>query len=127
MSETHDNRGEILIDALLERNCTSSNLRVALAITVAESRVKLSAELCNQLFISQEVKNVPLSLAESDPEDLRLKVEALRMIFREIIVLIIAFANTQERDPRFWQRIKKITARYGIRVPWEENERDSIN
>lgn len=127
MPETHDSMGETLIDALLERDCTSSNLQTALVLAVTESHVKLPEELSHQLLAIRDVENVPLSLAETDPEDLRVKVEALRIIFRQMIVFIIAYAMTQQRDTVLRKRIEKITARYGIRAPWEEDSRDSIN
>lgn len=127
MPEIHDSMGENLINALLQRDCTISNLQTALVIAVSESRVKLPEELSHQLLAIRDVGNIPMSLAESDHENLRVKVEALRMIFRGMIIFIMAYARTQGRDHLLEKHIEKITARYEIRAPWEEDARDSIN
>lgn len=127
MPEITNDKGEVLIDALLARECTSSNLQTALAIAVTESHIKLPSELAHQLVGIGKAGNIPLCLTESSPEDLRTQVEALQIIFSDMIVFIMAYARTQGRDYPFEKRIEKITARYGIRAPWEEDPRDSIN
>jgi len=128
MPEISSSMGEELINALLKRDRTSSNLQTALAIAVSESHVKLSRELSHQLIFGiREAGNIPFDLGESDPEDLHVRVEALCMIFKQMITFIMAYVRTQGKDHLLEQRIEKIAARYGIKAPWDEDPRDSIN
>lgn len=124
MSAENPSRAGDLIETLLKKERSSSNLQAALALAVVESDVRLPAELSHQLVAIQAAGDIPLCPADTDPEELHVRAEALRMIFRDMIIFIMAYAKTHRKDHPFEQRIKKITRYYGIKAPWEEDKRN---
>lgn len=114
-----------LINDVLQKETTSSNLQTALALAVIESGVKLPAELRDKLVAIQAAGDIPLCPSRTDPEDIRIKAEALRMIFQSMIIFIMAYARSQTEDNPIEKRIKQIAQRYGIKAPWEEDVREN--